>query len=324
MISIIVPVYKVEKYIGRCIESVIAQTYKDWELLLVDDGSPDRSGTICDEYAQKDKRIRVFHKENGGVSSARNYGLCQAQGEWVVFIDSDDWVENYYLEVFLQEKPTIDTLTIQGRFNDKTDGSIIDIVAFMSKTYKGNDLVRGIVENDLLFHGAPYCKLYNRKIVLENGIKFPENYSYGEDTCFFLWYLRFVDGIKLMPNTGYHYIHYEGTNLSNKQHKCEDLLAFLKDSHNAISELDDESGSLKKEYFVTSEGLVKKSIISLYSSGCAKEYRRALLLEEKRMSHLIISDSRQKISKDIAMLMLTSYVPVVALDFFLSFYFKQS
>ena len=92
-ISVIVPVYNTEKYLHRCIDSVLAQTFTDWELLLIDDGSKDTSGSICDKYAAKDKRIRVFHKENGGVSSARNLGRDYAQGEWVTFVDSDDYIE---------------------------------------------------------------------------------------------------------------------------------------------------------------------------------------------------------------------------------------
>lgn len=89
--SIIIPCYKVEQYLSQCIKSVLAQTYKDFEIILVDDGSPDRSGEICDEYAKKDNRIKVIHKPNGGLSDARNAGLDVAQGEYVVFLDSDDW-----------------------------------------------------------------------------------------------------------------------------------------------------------------------------------------------------------------------------------------
>ena len=91
-ISVIVPVYKAEKYVGECIESILSQTYTDFELLLVDDGSPDKSGEICDYYAGKDPRIIVYHKENGGVSSARNYGIEHAVGEWICFVDSDDTI----------------------------------------------------------------------------------------------------------------------------------------------------------------------------------------------------------------------------------------
>ena len=96
-ISVIVPVYKVEEYLHRCIDSILSQSFTDFELILVDDGSPDNCGKICDEYAQKDSRVRVFHKPNGGVSSARNLGLDNANGEWIAFIDSDDYVDVDYL-----------------------------------------------------------------------------------------------------------------------------------------------------------------------------------------------------------------------------------
>ena len=102
-VSIIIPVYKVEKYIRTCIESVLSQTYTDWEMILVDDGSPDKSGEICDEYAQQDNRIKVIHKENGGLSSARNAGLdLPPQGEYVTFLDSDDFWHPEYLSVMVK------------------------------------------------------------------------------------------------------------------------------------------------------------------------------------------------------------------------------
>lgn len=97
-VSIIVPVYNVEKYLLHCVESILSQTYVDWELLLIDDGSPDGSGSLCDEYASKDSRIRVLHKKNGGVSSARNLGLENATGEWITFVDADDWISPQTLE----------------------------------------------------------------------------------------------------------------------------------------------------------------------------------------------------------------------------------
>ncbi|HEY8803664.1 MAG TPA: glycosyltransferase, partial [Clostridium sp.] len=93
LISIIVPIYKVEVYIRNCVDSILNQTYKNLEIILVDDGSPDNCGNICEEYSSKDKRIKVIHKKNGGLSSARNAGLDIASGEYIGFIDSDDWIE---------------------------------------------------------------------------------------------------------------------------------------------------------------------------------------------------------------------------------------
>ncbi|OUQ56652.1 hypothetical protein B5E58_10530, partial [Tyzzerella sp. An114] len=94
-ISVIVPIYNVEKYLNRCVDSIINQTYKNLEIILVDDGSPDNCGKICDEYAKKDNRIKVVHKENGGVSSARNVGLNIATGDYIGFVDGDDWIDLY-------------------------------------------------------------------------------------------------------------------------------------------------------------------------------------------------------------------------------------
>ena len=100
LFSVIVPVYKVENVLPRCIESILNQTVTDFELILIDDGSPDRSGEICDAYAAKDSRIRVIHQKNGGVSKARNAGLDIAQGEYIVFVDSDDWVDaDAYMQI---------------------------------------------------------------------------------------------------------------------------------------------------------------------------------------------------------------------------------
>lgn len=101
-ISVIVPVYNVERYVSRCIESVLSQSFLDFELLLIDDGSKDSSGNICDEYAQKDNRIQVYHKENAGLSDARNYGIDRMTGRYVTFIDSDDYVGRDYLKLLLE------------------------------------------------------------------------------------------------------------------------------------------------------------------------------------------------------------------------------
>jgi len=109
MISVIVPVYKVEQYLRQCIESILNQTYQDLEILLIDDGSPDRCGIICEEYAKKDPRIKVFHTENHGLSAARNVGLQIAKGEYIGFVDSDDWIEPDMYEILLRRLEETDT-----------------------------------------------------------------------------------------------------------------------------------------------------------------------------------------------------------------------
>lgn len=123
-VSIIIPVYRAELYLSKCVDSIISQTFLDWELLLVEDGSPDRSGEICDEYARRDSRIRVFHKPNGGVSSARNLGLKNAIGEWITFIDADDWISQQTLETCSSYFTTYDVIRFSLKIvNDEYDES---------------------------------------------------------------------------------------------------------------------------------------------------------------------------------------------------------
>ena len=101
LISVIVPIYNVEKYLARCVDSIVNQTYKNLEIILVDDGSPDRCPQMCDDYAEKDSRIKVVHKKNGGLSDARNAGMAVATGEYISFIDSDDWIETSMFELLI-------------------------------------------------------------------------------------------------------------------------------------------------------------------------------------------------------------------------------
>lgn len=124
-ISVIIPVYNAEKYLRKCIESVLNQTFGDFELLLVDDGSPDHSGEICDEYAQKDSRVHVFHKPNGGTANARNYGLDHSQGDYVAFIDNDDYVEPTYLGDMYSAMThyDVDLVCCGAWLDEKSDGS---------------------------------------------------------------------------------------------------------------------------------------------------------------------------------------------------------
>lgn len=159
MVSIIVPIYLVKQYLPKCIESIINQTYRDIEIILVDDGSPDNCGKICDVYARKDKRIKVFQKRNGGISDARNFGIIKASGEYIGFVDGDDWIEpNMYEEllkvaiankadivncgVFLEyPEYRVDAKVVDKRFDNKRDlirtlvnGSVAD--GFGSKLFR--------------------------------------------------------------------------------------------------------------------------------------------------------------------------------------------
>ena len=157
MISIIIPVYNAENSIHRCIRSVCSQTYKDWELILVDDGSKDNSGKICDEYSKQDKRIHVIHKENEGVSKARNAGLKIATGDYISFVDSDDWLDNNYLQNFM---PYTEYDIVISAFHRRPKHHI---AYSFNESFKGEEM-KGYLIQPYLWNGYPWGKLFhNRK-----------------------------------------------------------------------------------------------------------------------------------------------------------------
>lgn len=206
MVSIIVPVYKAEKYIRECLDSIKNQIYEDWECILVDDGSPDMSGDICDQYAKLDSRFRVFHKKNEGVSSARNEGLLRANGEYIMFIDSDDYVDCNYLSKYVENS---DSDFIVGGFSvfGKTSWSLsVDC----NESYVFQDDKIGIIDaqkNDphinILFH---ICgKLFRNDLIKKNNIRFDEKMKLAEDVCFNIQYLLSSKSMVIINDCGYHY-----------------------------------------------------------------------------------------------------------------------
>ena len=206
-VSIIVPVYKVEKYINRCIDSILAQTFNDFELILVDDGSPDNSGAICDECAKKDSRIKVIHKQNGGVSSARNAGIKVAQGEFINFIDSDDTIPVDSLENLINLQKQNDADFVCCGFDMYSENSFIKTFPFVNKYIDfskiKDDDARVFLSN--LFRG-PCAKLYKNNIVQKNNMLFDENVHIGEDTIFVYDYLSRCKNVRCGDIVVYNYL----------------------------------------------------------------------------------------------------------------------
>lgn len=188
-ISIVVPVYNTEQYLRQCIDSILVQTFKDFELLLIDDGSIDGSGVICDEYAEKDFRVQVFHKENGGVSSARNMGLDNVRGEWVIFCDSDDcWCEITALELLysIAVKNGIDIIRGDYKYVDDKGEELYCRQITKSKKDISNKVISNFIFLNEVVQGEYYLWLcLIRKQVVED-IRYNEKKIYLEDAEFFL------------------------------------------------------------------------------------------------------------------------------------------
>ncbi len=175
MISIIVPVYKVEPYLRQCVDSVLGQTYRDIEVLLIDDGSPDHCGEICDEYGRKDQRVRVFHTENRGLSAARNLGLSEAQGDYIGFVDSDDWIEPEMFNTMLSGTENANADMISCASWREYPGSRQEQRS-RDAVYTGKDSLKALIEGNISSY--VWGKLYHRALL--QGISFPVGKLYED------------------------------------------------------------------------------------------------------------------------------------------------
>lgn len=191
-VSVIVPVYSVEKYLNRCVESIVSQTYENLEIILVDDGSPDNCPAMCDEWAKKDNRIKVVHKQNGGVSSARNEGIKVALGEWMWFVDSDDYILENALE------------NLSGVLSDN-----FDLIVFNKNTDSvfSGDFNTLLTEHYFKYHFGFECwnKIYNAQIVKKRKLFFDTEETIGEDLLYNIKYYRYVNRIRFLNDNYYFY-----------------------------------------------------------------------------------------------------------------------
>lgn len=210
LISIIIPVYNAERYLSQCIESVIAQTFKDWEAILVNDGSKDDSLTICNEYASKNSRIKVIDKPNGGPSSARNRGLDEAQGEYVYFMDADDRIEKNFLEVFFNGNDNGDNYDIifQGFVREFADGRVEKSFAMDAdtSTLTKEEIICRLYKEHV--YGWAWCKLFRKEIIDKNHLRFDESLRLWEDELFTTEFLKYAKAVKTVNSHLYHYIYY--------------------------------------------------------------------------------------------------------------------
>lgn len=176
-ISIIVPVYNCKKYLRQCLDSILSQTFKDWECLLIDDGSTDESGSICDEYARRDNRFAAYHKENGGLTSARNYGLERSVGEWIMHVDGDDWIEVDSIERLLQTARDTASDMVFGDFrfsyHDKT-------INQRNTQWRGNKI--DSLNNHISFVWTTlWSGIAKHEIYIKHNLKSPSGITYCED-----------------------------------------------------------------------------------------------------------------------------------------------
>ena len=205
LISVIVPVYKSVDTLERCVMSLKNQNYSNIEILLVEDGSPDASGKLCDSLQQDDNRIRVIHQPNGGASAARNKGLKNANGEYVCFVDSDDYVDGSYIENFISGLDSNTDLVFQGITEIKSDGGTNRKIP-EERHYKYPQVLDGISDiNKYSMFGYVCNKLYRLDIIKHNHLEFDKNISISEDRIFALKYIAYINEMHVVAKSSYFY-----------------------------------------------------------------------------------------------------------------------
>ena len=203
LISVIIPVYKVEEYLDKCVSSVIEQTYKNLEIILVDDGSPDNCPKMCDDWAKKDNRIKVIHKKNGGVSSARNIGIKESKGEWITFIDSDDWIDENFIkklyQVSLNNKSDVVISSYYRVTNDKYEkiNTSVNILNFNNYEY----LIKAL--NPQTGYGFCHMRIIKKEKI--NNFYFDEELKVTEDALFNIKLAKNIKNVSFLGEPLYYY-----------------------------------------------------------------------------------------------------------------------
>ena len=215
-VSIIVPVYKVEDYIRECLDSILAQTYPYFELILVDDGSPDNCGRICDDYAKGDNRIKVVHKVNGGISSARNAGLEVAKGEWIMHVDGDDWIEPDMIESLIEAAQITGADMVIGDFVKYGPSA-----GYNKLPTWGSDKKKSMSNYLAYTMTTIWGSIARRSLYADHSLKSPEGISYCEDFHLIVRLCHFANKIVNVHRPFYHYRYRPTSIMSNMNGKTE-------------------------------------------------------------------------------------------------------
>ena len=285
LISVIVPIYNIERYIGVCIESLLHQTYNNLEIILVDDGSPDRCPEICDLYASKDSRINVVHKTNGGLVSARKAGIMVASGDYIGYVDGDDWVgPGFYKSLYNSIYETDADIAIAGFCRDLFSRTNIILNSIHSGLYDGYsfDCIKKRMISDGLFyrHGITtylWNKLFKKKNILTHQLSIPNNITIGEDAA--VVYPAILESTKIVitDNCAYHYRQREDSMLQSSENFSKEatLLKSLNDYMHSIVLKNNNAYNLQHQvddfivgtYIIRSGGCIPNSDNKLFPFG---------------------------------------------------------
>ncbi len=297
-VSVIIPVYKVEKYLEKCIDSVINQSYSNLEIILVDDGSPDNCGKICDKYAKKDNRIRVIHKTNGGLSDARNNGIKIATGNYIAFIDSDDYVTEDYIEYLL--KLIIDNNSdISIVMPYEVDENYIVKKIFKREkiyNYNSNDALKTMLYQKK-FETSAWGKLFKKNVV--NGIYFPTGKIYEDIGTIYKYILR-AKKITFSTMKNYYYLQRKDS-IMGRKYKQSDL-DYVENAQVLLENME-KIGNLELIKAAKSRFLSTNFSILLKLNKTDQVVRKKLLSNIKKYKKVVLFDKNVRLKNKVAILL---------------------
>lgn len=246
-VSVIIPCYNIEQHLPKCIESILNQSFDDFELLLINDGSTDDTKVVCESYAKQDSRIKVFHQKNAGVSAARNLGLQQATGDLLIFIDGDDYIKKDYIEQLVNNYVEGNWL-ICGMINVRNENPICNKdFQNLLDIHPERMISKSNFMNLLKYYSfsSPCARIYSAKIIKDNSLKFDINVTYQEDLLFNLEYVQFIEQVKLVDYFGYYYIEHL-TSSSGRFHHNFNHVDLLFQKLNDLVRSKDDKNTLKE------------------------------------------------------------------------------
>ena len=313
-ISVIVPVYNAGEYIDKCIDSISQQSYSNWELILVDDGSSDQSGYICDKWADSDIRIKVFHQANKGVSSARNLGILQATGEIITFVDADDWLDNNTLAEVLVFIDSFDFVRTSMNYCFKE----FVLPYHVDETESWNDLMSQILSRKTIL--GVCSAFFKTNIIKQHQIAFNEEIHNGEDWLFTCQYLKAVKKVKTVDKAFYQY---------NKQNEdsCTNNMSFEKSKESykvaySMRSLFQEDKSLINSLIAGLYSILLSSLHDCFKANNFKECRKKIKRVKLQMSdirHDFMFNIELSFSQKIHLFLFQNYAGQLMFWYYLSF-----
>ena len=303
MVSIIIPVYNAEQYIAECLKSLSDQTFCDFEVLIVDDGSNDLTPTICQSYAVKDPRFKYFSKKNGGVSSARNFGLKRASGEWIAFVDADDNVSPSFLSaMYAAVRDGVDLVV--DSFSIIRNDSAVEACEGEVMTLAHSEMLEAFTKGRLDKRTSPWGKLYKSDIIRSMYLSFNEKVHLGEDAIFLFEYLLCCSKVSFIDNRGYFYRLETSGSLTKTINTLEsELEAFSKISSltsRLIAEYDNNDKIVSRLFKELQGFYVRRVLSSLYVNPTARELRLATISQlplDRYITYYPVDSMKERVYK---------------------------